>query len=73
MVAKIVITLNFYEIIGYGVLTFVNEEKPAGNYEVGFSVSGRPASGIWNPASSIYFYQLKVGSFVETKKMILIR
>ena len=36
---------------GESGLSFVNEEKPAGNYEVGFSVSGRPVSGIQHPAS----------------------
>ena len=58
-------TLKVYDILGNEVATLVNEEKPAGNYEVNFDASGL--------TSGIYFYQLKVGKFVQTKKMILLR
>jgi len=58
-----------YDILGNEVATLVNEEKPAGRYEVEFETS----SGIQHLASGIYFYQLKAGDFVETKKMILLR
>ena len=59
------ISLKVYDVLGKEVETLVNEEKPAGNYEVEFNAA--------NPTSGIYFYQLKVGSFVETKKMILLK
>jgi len=55
--------------LGNKIATLVNEEKSAGSYEVKFN----PASSIRYPASGIYFYQLRAGSFVQTKKMILIR
>lgn len=45
--------------------TFVNEEKPAGSYEVNWNAS--------NLSSGVYFYRLQTGSFVETKKMILLK
>jgi hypothetical protein len=51
--------------LGREVATLVNEEKPAGEYEVNFNAANLP--------SGIYFYQLKAGQFSETKKMILIR
>jgi len=51
----------------------VNEELPAGNYEVEFSALSGPVSGIRYPASGIYFYQLRAGDFVQTKKMILLK
>ncbi len=67
------VTLKVYDVIGNEVATVVDEYKPAGRYEVEFSASGGQESGNWNLASGIYFYQLKVGSFIETKKMILLR
>jgi len=53
----------------------LNEEKAAGNYEVEFSAIGGSASGgdAWNLSSGIYFYQLKAGIFVQTKKMIYLK
>ncbi len=62
-------TLKVYDILGNEIATLVNEEKSAGQYEVEFN----PESSIKNPASGIYFYQLKAGDFVETKKMILMK
>ncbi|MCW8961943.1 MAG: T9SS type A sorting domain-containing protein [Ignavibacteriaceae bacterium] len=43
----------------------VNEEKPAGTYEITWFAEGLP--------SGIYFYQLKTGKYVETKKMLLMK
>ncbi|NWG28557.1 MAG: T9SS type A sorting domain-containing protein, partial [Ignavibacteriaceae bacterium] len=63
------VTLKVYDILGNEIATLVNEEKPAGEYEVEFHTS----SIQHHPASGIYFYQLKAGSFVETKKMILLK
>lgn len=64
------VTLKVYDILGNEVATLVNEEKPAGSYEVDFSV-GRDSS----PAitSGIYFYKLQSGSYNQTKKMILLK
>jgi hypothetical protein len=43
----------------------VNEEKEAGNYEVEFNAIELPGG--------IYFYRIQAGSFVETRKMILLK
>jgi hypothetical protein len=59
------ITLKVYDVLGNEVATLLNEEKPAGSYEVDFSASGL--------TSGIYFYKLTAGSFVETKKMLMIK
>ena len=59
------IQLKVYDILGNEVATLVNEEKPAGEYEVEFNASKLP--------SGIYFYRLKAGNFIQTKKMILIK
>ena len=62
-------TLNVYDILGNEVATLVDEYKSAGKYEVEFN----SASSIKNQVSGVYFYQLRTGNFVETKKMILIK
>jgi hypothetical protein len=59
------VTLKVYDVLGNEVATLVNEEKPAGSYEVEFSAS--------QLSSGIYFNKLQVGSFIETKKMILMK
>jgi hypothetical protein len=63
------VTLKVYDILGNEIAALVNEEQPAGKYEVEFSTS----SGIRNLTSGIYFYQLKAGEFMETKKMLLLK
>ena len=59
------VTLKVYDILGREITTLVNEEKPSGSYEVEFNGS--------KYASGVYFYQLKTGNYLETKKMILIK
>ncbi|MBK7498513.1 MAG: T9SS type A sorting domain-containing protein [Ignavibacteriales bacterium] len=63
------VTLKVFDVLGREVATLVDEFRTAGSYEVEFN----PASSIKNPASGIYFYQLKAGEFVETKKMLLLK
>jgi hypothetical protein len=58
-------SLKVYDVLGNEITTLVNEEKPAGEYEVEFNSNGL--------TTGIYFYQLKTGNFIETKKMILLR
>jgi N-acetylneuraminic acid mutarotase len=64
------VTIKVYDILGREVATLVNEEKPAGSYEVQFNVAQVSRPEI---VSGIYFYQLKAGDYSETKKMILLR
>ncbi len=52
-------------MLGNEIATIVDEEKPNGNYEVEFNGKGL--------TSGIYFYKLQAGSFVETKKMVLMK
>ncbi len=59
------VQLKIFDILGNEITTLVDEYKPAGNYEVDFNASGL--------ASGMYLYKLQTGSFVETKKMILMR
>jgi len=57
--------LKVYDGLGKEVATLINEEKPAGNYEVEFDAAGLP--------SGIYFYRLQAGDFVETRQMLLLK
>jgi len=59
------VILKVYDILGNEITTLVNEEKPAGHYEVEFNSSIL--------SSGIYFYQLNAGDFVQTKKLILLK
>jgi hypothetical protein len=59
-----------YDVLGIEIATLINEEKPAGEYEVEFNSH---SSEVRNLPSGVYFYQLKVGSFVDTKKMVLMK
>ena len=58
-------TLNVYDILGNEVATLVNEYRNAGSYEIDFDASSL--------SSGIYFYKLNAGSFIQTKKMVLIK
>ncbi|MBK9097682.1 MAG: T9SS type A sorting domain-containing protein [bacterium] len=63
------VTLKVFDVLGNEIATLVDEYKPAGRYEVEF----QSTVGSRQLASGIYFYQLRVGSFVVTRKMILLR
>jgi len=62
---RVRVSLKVYDVLGNEIATLVNEEKPPGNYEVEFNAKGL--------ASGVYFYRLTAGSFIQTKKMILLR
>ena len=66
------VTLIIYDILGNEVATLVNEEQAPGVYEVEFNTLSSFRL-IRNLTSGIYFYQLKAGSFIVTKKMILLK
>lgn len=72
------VTLKVYDVLGNEVATLINQEKPAGEYELEFDGSGLP--------SGVYYYQLRAedastGShkgqagevFVDTRMMILLK
>lgn len=63
------VSLKVFDILGNEVQTLINEAKEAGAYEVEFN----PIFSLHKPASGIYFYTLRAGNFVQTKKMSLIK
>ena len=67
LAASSFVTLKVFDVLGNEVATLVNEEQPAGTYQIEFNSKNRELS------SGIYFYQLRAHDFVQTKKMILLR
>jgi pectinesterase len=61
------VTLKIYDSLGQEVITLINEEHEAGYYTKQFSTSELNAS------SGIYYYQLRAGDYINTKKMTLIK
>jgi hypothetical protein len=59
------VQLKIFNLLGQEIATLVNEEKPAGNYEVNFNASNLP--------SGVYLYKIQAGDYIETKKMILLK
>ncbi len=60
-----IVAIKVYDILGNEIETLVTEEKPAGTYELTLYATNLP--------SGVYFYQLKAGEFIQTKKMILLK
>ncbi len=61
MITKLII----YDILGREIAVLVNQQLKPGTYEVDFDGSNYP--------SGVYFYQLVADSFIETRKMVLIK
>jgi len=59
------VSLKLYDILGREVATLVNEQKPAGKYEVDFTES--------NLSSGVYFYTLRTDNYFQTNKMTLLK
>jgi len=58
-------TLEVFNILGQVVARPIDGELKAGAYQVQFNASGL--------SSGLYFYRLRSGSFVDTKKMLLLK
>ena len=59
------VVIKIYDILGNEIVTLMDEEKPAGIYELTWNAANLP--------SGVYFYQLKAGDYIDTKKMILLK
>lgn len=59
------VRIVIYDVLGREVKVLVNERRAAGRYEDSFEASGL--------ASGVYVYRLTAGSFVQTRKMILLK
>ena len=59
------VMIKVFDVLGNEIETLMNEEKPAGVYEISWYAASLP--------SGIYFYTINAGNFIETKKMILLK
>jgi photosystem II stability/assembly factor-like uncharacterized protein len=59
------VTIKIFDVLGKEIETLVDEEKPIGTYELKWNAT--------KLSSGVYFYQLKAGDFIQTKKMILLK
>jgi len=63
--ASNLVTLKIFDILGREITTLVNEVKTPGEYSVQWDPQGQ--------ASGVYFYTLRAGDFVATRKLVLLR
>ena len=63
------VTLKVYNLLGLEVATLVNGHQEAGSYAVPFNTN----KGTLALSSGVYFYRLEAGSFVSTRKLVLIK
>ncbi len=59
------VRLTVYDLLGREIMTLVNREQPAGEYSVKVNAG--------NLSSGIYLYRLEAGSFIQTRKMMLLK
>ena len=62
---RTLVQLKVFDIIGCEITTLVNEELEAGNYDITFNAG--------DISTGVYIYQLKAGTYMESKKMLLVR
>jgi C1A family cysteine protease len=65
LATKQLVSLKVYDILGNEIAKLVNEEKPAGTYEVEFNAN--------HMSAGVYYYTIVTDNFVQTKKMILLK
>ncbi len=59
------VEINIFDVMGNEVATLVNDNKAAGTYTTNFNAS--------KLASGVYFYRIEAGSFIQTRKLMLIK
>jgi hypothetical protein len=59
------VSLSLYNVLGEIVCMLVDEQRPAGVYDVNIDGSGL--------ASGVYYYRIIAGVYTQTRKMVLVR
>jgi len=60
-----IVTLKIYDILGKEVAALINKKMLGGSYEIEFNGHNLPGG--------VYFYKMRAGKFVDTKKLLLIK
>lgn len=58
-------SLRVFDLLGHEIEVLVNSELPVGTYHIIWNASQLP--------SGLYFYQLRAGNFLQTRKMLLVK
>ncbi len=59
------VTVKVYNIVGHEIITLINDELSTGNHSIKWDGRRQP--------SGLYFVQIESGSFVQTRKMVLLK
>ena len=59
------VLLSIFDVLGREIIRLVEEQKSAGKHKVNFDAG--------DLSSGIYYYQLKIGGYSETKKLLLLK
>ena len=59
------VSLRIFDVLGREIKTLLQGDQPAGKHSVSFNAAGL--------SSGIYYYKLQSGTFVQTRKMILVK
>jgi hypothetical protein len=63
------VSISIYDIAGRRVRTLLDEQRPAGVFSVQWNGEDDRGQRV---ASGVYFYRMRAGQFVDTKKMVLL-
>jgi len=64
------VKIDVYNLLGQRVKTLVDQEKPPGSYSVTWNGTDAAGEAV---STGVYFYLLRAGDYVETKKMVLLK
>jgi hypothetical protein len=64
------VNISIYDVAGRRVRTLVDEHRPAGLFSVQWNGENDRGQSV---ASGVYFYRMRAGEFVETRKMLLLK
>lgn len=59
------VSLSVYDVLGREIVTLLNEEKSPGTYTIQWDATG--------VSSGVYFYRLRAGDFVRTRRMLILK